>query len=212
VPTITPAAPAPASEAPTGGDPVTLPNLTPQQNDDAIKHYDAAAKAFSEGRYDTALEEFTFSYEISKEPDLLYNLFKVADKMGQKKMALAYLQEYLRLRPAETTKLQPEVDKLNASLVGPVTPSTERSTPRAAGYMLIGVGSASLATAGILLGVMTTTADNLQSRAMLASGGFLLGAGALELIGGIVMTLKKRPRSTIALRWTGSEIRVAGGY
>lgn len=232
VPAAAPAAADPAPAAPSGPTPpsvgaaarpaadapATPPVLTPADQAVAIKHFKAGGKAFAEQRYELALEEFTSSYEISKEPDLLYNLHKVALKLGSADMAITYLQQYARSRPTEAAKIQIEIDQIKAAHPAAPLPAAlvsappERSTPKSAGYVLIGIGGVSLITGGTLLGVMTTVADATQQRAMLASGAVLLATGVVELIGGVTIVARKRPQSMVALGLTGSGFLLAGHY
>lgn len=206
----------PSTVQPSGDQPASKPILNPAQEAAAIQHFELGGKAFAEGRYEQALEEFTSSYEISKEPDLLYNLHKVAIKLGNPQMAISYLKQYVLFRPTEAEKIQREIDQLQAPAAvlpppAPVVP-TERSTPRPVGYLLTGLGTASLVTGGTLLGAMTTVSNDPQRRAMLASGAVLLTLGVVELIGGITIVTRKRSQSTIALRMTGSGFLLAGRF
>lgn len=230
-PPATAAAPAPA-EAP-APPPPPPPVLKPDELAVAQRHFQAGEQAFRERKYDAALQEFTTSFEISKQPDLLHNLHTVAIKLGQKDMAIGYLREYMRYRPAETAEIQRQIDTLSATdlkpepppppppVVAPAAPEApveiRRGPSKAVGYTLIGIGALSLATGGALLGAMTavpedTGADKTRHRAMLVSGGFLAGAGAIALVGGIVITLRSRSQNKVAIVPSGSYLRLSASY
>ncbi len=192
-------------------------NLAPEKLSLARRHFDAGEQAFRDRKYDVALDEFTTAYEISKEPDLLYNLHKVALKLGQKDMALGYLREYRAHRPASE---QPAIDREIADVTAadikpepaeitpppappppppplPPPPSELVRPPRSAGLALISVGAAFAVGGAALLAVGATTtpdggAGTTHGRGMLVSGGFLAGTGVVAIIGGVVITLKSR--------------------
>lgn len=194
-------------------------NLSPEKLALAQRHYQRGEQAFRERKYDVSLDEFTTAYEISKEPDLLYNLHKVAIKLGQKEMALSYLREYRSHRPPAE---QPAIDKEMAEVAAadlkpesvaeveppappppppappPAPEPTELSRPpRTAGLTLLSVGGAFVASGAVLLGIgasasADSAAASTQQRGMLVTGGFLVGTGAMALVGGLVITLKSR--------------------
>ena len=206
--------------APTASDPssaASATRLAPEKLSLARRHFDAGEQAFRDRKYDVALDEFTTAYEISKEPDLLYNLHKVALKLGQKEMALSYLREYRAHRPASE---QPAIDREIADVTAadvkpepaeitpppappppppplPPPPSELVRPPRSAGLALISVGAAFAVGGAAILAVGATTtpdggAGTTHGRGMLVSGGFLAGTGVVAIIGGVVITLKSR--------------------
>lgn len=195
-------------------------NLSPEKLALAQRHFQRGEQAFRERKYDVSLDEFTTAYEISREPDLLYNLHKVALKLGQKEMALSYLREYRSHRPPAD---QPAIDKEMADVAAadvkpetaadiepvapppppplppppPPEPTELTRPPRTAGLTLLSLGGAFVASGAVLLGLgASTTADSAaattQQRGMLVTGGFLVGTGAMALVGGLVITLKSR--------------------
>ncbi len=227
-----PAAAAPASAAEPTPDPAPDPaptppktNITPQMVAAAQRHFAAGEQAFREGRYDAALNDFTTSYELSKEPDLLYNLHQVALKLGQKEMAVGYLREYARQRPEDASKIEAEITAINAAPAQPnpalsATPTstdTNRFAPRWSAAVLLVFGGACVVTGAALLGVMATLsphapADQVPRRSMLAAGGFLLATGAAETVGGLVLYLKRRPPARAAFRPGGAGFQLVGEF
>ena len=214
----------------------SVPALKPEDEALAQKHYAAGEQAFIARRYEQALNDFTTSYEISKQPDLLYNLHKVAIKLGQKEMAIGYLREYMRYRPAEAEATQKEIDRISAAEIKPEPPEppappppppivvlpaveTPRGTPRAAGPVLMGVGGAALVAGAALLGAMfaidkdaADPADLTRQRAMLVSGSFLAATGAVALVGGIVLFRRSRANAPIALFPSGAGARLSATF
>lgn len=186
----------------------------------AQRHFAAGEKAYSEGRYDAALNDFTTSYELSKEPDLLYNLHQVALKLGQKEMAVGYLREYMQKRPAEATKIQGEIDAIQNPAPKPApaaidTRPTEAAPSRAPAILLMIFGSASVATGAALLGASLTSggaSSDPQHRSMLGAGSFLLATGALETAGGLALYLRNRPKAPLVFRPAGAGLQLAGQF
>lgn len=206
-----------------------IPNLTPEELAVARQHFEAGTQAFEDKRYEVALNEFTTSFEISKEPDLLYNLHRVAIRLGQKDMAVNYLRQYLEYRPADSAKIQTEIDQINAQPLAPPTPpappprvaataaDTGSAAPRWPGVVLMVFGGASAATGVALLaatGALPTdiATDKVRSNSLLGAGGFLLGTGVVELIGGAVLYVKRRPRAQTALVPTSAGLQLVGLY
>lgn len=220
----TPAAPA-AAAAPAADAKPAPPTLTPEQLALAKQHFDAGTQAFAEKRYDTALNEFTTSFEISKEPDLLYNLHRVAVRLGQKEMAIGYLHDYLRYRPEESSKIQTEIDQLNAPppppppVLAPPPPSVEtsRTAPRWPGSVLMVLGGASAVTGAALL-IATAplsadpAADKVRTNSLLGAGGFLAATGAVEFIAGLAIYLKRRPPAHVAVLPAGAGLQLVGQF
>ena len=222
-----PAAPLAAAPAAADAKPAT-PTLTPEQLALAKQHFDAGTQAFEEKHYEVALNEFTTSFEISKEPDLLYNLHRVAIRLGQREMAVNYLRDYLRYRPEESAKVQPEIDQLNAQSPPPPAPvstppapagESVRGAPRWPGSALMVLGGAS-AVAGAAVLIATTSlptdeatpTDRARGGALLGAGGFLVATGAVEFIAGLAIYLKRRPSAParVALLPLGASLPSVG--
>lgn len=218
------AAASPPANADAQTPPAAAPALTPVQLELAKKHFDAGTQAFAEQHYETALNEFTTSFEISREPDLLYNLYRVAVRLEQKELALNYLRDYLRYRPEEAAKLQPEIDKLTAPPAPPpaavassASVEGRRTAPRWPGAVLMVLGGASAATGAALLiatSALPTDAatDQVRSSSLLGAGSFLVATGAVELIAGIAIYVARRPQAQLALVPTGSGLGLVGRF
>lgn len=212
--------------APESGSPITTtPTPSPEQLALAKQHFDAGTQAFAEMRYEVALNEFTTSFELSKEPDLLYNLYRVALRLDQKELALSYLREYVRYRPEERAKLQAEMDQLSAP-PAPLPPvlsapaaSAEASRPalRWPGTLFMVLGGASAATGAALLVAYATlpadgVADHVRSNSLAGAGGFLVATGAVELIAGAAIYAVRRPKASLALVPASAGASLVGRY
>jgi len=71
----------------------------PSPTELAKKHYDLGAAAYQKGDFPTAVREFSLAYELSEQPDILFNLARVETKMGHEQQAIDYLKRYLEKRP-----------------------------------------------------------------------------------------------------------------
>lgn len=61
--------------------------------------FEAGAEAFSNGRFERALEYFERSYELSHRPELLFNIGTAADRLRLDARALAAFEAYLEAAP-----------------------------------------------------------------------------------------------------------------
>ncbi|MFW6067570.1 MAG: tetratricopeptide repeat protein [Myxococcota bacterium] len=59
-------------------------------------HFQAGASYYEAGEYEQALREFERSYEISKRPQLFYNISLAHQQLGDLESAILYLDRYLR--------------------------------------------------------------------------------------------------------------------
>ncbi len=203
--------------------------LPPAVLEEAQRIYQMGQDAYSKGRYDSAFTSFHHAYQMTKAPDLLYNLAKVSTKLGQKEVAVGYYRQYLAGHPSDEVAVQKELDDLlgPAALVPAAAPppadsSSEPQIPRWVPWAMIGGGAGLL---GISLGLLVaggitpadTSADQAQRRAMLASGGVLGGIGLAATVGGVVLRLrdKKTPvpnTAQVFLAPSGLGLQLVGTY
>lgn len=85
---------------------VTLPAPPGPDTDLAKQHYDAGLQAFEQNRYEAAAVEFRAGYELSHEPEFLFNLSIVREKQGRIKEAIEYAEQFIiakrnALKPGE---------------------------------------------------------------------------------------------------------------
>ncbi len=66
----------------------------------------AAQVAFDEGRFESAVQYFLQSYQLSGRPELLYNIGNTYDRLQQPEEALDYFDRYLRERPNADNHMQ----------------------------------------------------------------------------------------------------------
>ena len=135
----------------------------------AVDHYMLGRRHYLAGRYREALVELKAALELDRNaPDLLYNVARVYENLGELDEAIAYYQRYLALMPLEQMEERDRTEKtirrlqgakreIAATEPGPVTRSApaERHAGRAdlAFWLTGGAGLALLAggaTCGIL--------------------------------------------------------------
>lgn len=71
---------------------------------DARAAFAAGSNAFEEGAYDGALRLFEHSYELSGQPELLYNIGHCHDRLRNDRQAVASFEAYLEARPNAETR------------------------------------------------------------------------------------------------------------
>lgn len=93
--------------------------------------FEAAKKAYAEKRYAEAASLFAYSYDLSGNPDLLFNVAQALRLSGDLKKALATYRLFLKERPdSENARLaQIKIDEIDIALL-PV-PSKKRTTRNA---------------------------------------------------------------------------------
>ena len=70
--------------------------------------FQAGRFAFEDGRYEEALKNFERAYELSKRPQLLYNVGTAADRLRQNEKALKAFKEYLKKVPKSPNRREVE--------------------------------------------------------------------------------------------------------
>jgi tetratricopeptide (TPR) repeat protein len=72
---------------------------------EAQRHFEGAAKAYQEGRYQDAVDLFLKAYQVDPQPELLYNVAQAYERLGDVRNALRSYRDYLRQRPAEQDRV-----------------------------------------------------------------------------------------------------------
>lgn len=148
---------------------------------DARAEFALATRAYEEGRFEDALGHFERCYEMTGEPDLLYNIATVQDRLRQDEAALASFRAYLEARPQaeDRAAVEARIRALEAALsrapeppteeVAPVTPepiapaAPVAPTPPIAGIALTAGGGAVTIAGAILLGVALADIDAVMN-------------------------------------------------
>ncbi len=95
--------------------------------------YEQGKQLFAEGKYEEAIEKFTESYNLSTEPNLLFNLAKCAEQLGDADRAIAYYEVYLEELPdapdAEEIRKQMALLESGEFKPAPASPPPEETPP-----------------------------------------------------------------------------------
>lgn len=192
-----------------------LPCAAHAQVDDeteARSLFEAGAEAFSNGRFERALEYFERSYELSGRPGLLFNIGTVADRLRLDARALTAFEAYLEVEPdaPNAVAVRARIDALRRAIA-------ERENTLL--WVLVGASSAFVLTGiGLLIGSEVDAASvrnagegtrwndvaSAYERAPIlgAAGWITLAVGAIGAgLGGALL-----------LAGSGPEGRVAGGW
>jgi tetratricopeptide (TPR) repeat protein len=168
-------------------------NLEPDDNTDppqaAVDHYMLGRRHYLAGRYREALVELKMALELDRNaPDLLYNVARVYENLGDLDQAIAYYQRYLALMPLEQVEERDRTEKTIRRLQGAKQEITARAqqTPIRQARPGTHVGRADLAFwltggAGLALLAGGATCGILAIRKYDAVGNFVVGTdGTLE--------------------------------
>jgi tetratricopeptide (TPR) repeat protein len=93
-----------------------IPSLTRAQEpiDMAKTHYASAVAYYGRGQYKEAVREFKAAYNLSKKPDLLYNIAQCWERLGDLARSISYYRRYLTESPkaADTEKIKLRIESL----------------------------------------------------------------------------------------------------
>ena len=110
-----------------------------EQRDEAKAHHDLAKVLFSHARYREALGEFDKAYQLAPIPDLLFNIGRCHELLGDTREAAASYRRYLAAKPdaedraelsAHLAQLEGKTSEPPAVVVAPV-PATPPVEPTA---------------------------------------------------------------------------------
>ncbi len=73
--------------------------LTAEQKEEARHHFISGGKRYQEGEYQAAIDHFELAYDITHAPELLYNIGRCYEELGNKPRAVSHYEMYLRLSP-----------------------------------------------------------------------------------------------------------------
>ncbi len=73
--------------------------LTEGQKEEARHHFIAGGKRYKEGEYQAAIDHFELAYDITHAPELLYNIGRCYEELGNKQRAVSRYELYLQLSP-----------------------------------------------------------------------------------------------------------------
>lgn len=109
---------------------------TPAQIEKAKKAFAEGKKAFDAGDFPEAIQKFKESYNLSKNPKLLYNVAIANESAGQDDIALFYYRKFLTdAAPDDAQRPDAETRKkaLEVKFSGGATPPTGGTTPPTGG-------------------------------------------------------------------------------
>ncbi len=153
--------------------------------DEARGAFQAGEAAYRAGRFDDALSYFRRAYELTNEPDVLYNIATVLDRLRRDQEALDAYRRYLDARPdsADRANIEARISVLERSIARDsaeataeapaaparstgddaertleASPASTASDPGPAPWIVSGIGAALLiAGVGLLIGAQVDT-------------------------------------------------------
>jgi tetratricopeptide (TPR) repeat protein len=142
--------------------------VSPAAFEEAKRRYEEGVSFFQQGRMGNAREHFEAAYELTRAPDLLFNLAQVALALDHLEDAIVYFERYLAARSsgADREAVQGEIRRLKARmereqaarrlraelLRPPVRPAPRPMPRRPAAAMGLAIGGGAALVAGIALG------------------------------------------------------------
>lgn len=143
------------------------------EDSEARALFEAGRVAFDEGRFENALEYFERSYELSRRPQLLYNIGSAADRLRRDEDALEAFEAFLEAVPTSPNRAHVEgrirvlrsalgEEEQEAPAEATAATSSSPSTSGGGGggggidpapWIVVGISGAVLITGVVLLGV-----------------------------------------------------------
>ena len=78
----------------------TAPSLAaPGAMEQAKAHFKRGVAAYEKEQWDDAVEAFKAAYDLSKSPDILFNIARAVTRKGDEEAAIGYLKRYLEAAP-----------------------------------------------------------------------------------------------------------------
>lgn len=157
---------------------VTLAAQPDEAREQAAAHFERAERAFEEGHNEVAIREFEAAYALQPHPELLFNLAKCHERLGQLSAALSRYRAYVKALPeapdaelvlAAIAELERRVGEpgsasLQAALDAPrALPTPASSRGRVWTWVFAGAAGAGLAT-GVGLGLGSQSARDEMVR------------------------------------------------
>jgi len=75
----------------------------------AKEYYQKAMESYSYGKLRRAVDYFLKSYRIYPHPDIVYNIAKIYDKLGEDEKAIEYYKKYLKVKKGLDKKEKEEI-------------------------------------------------------------------------------------------------------
>lgn len=94
----------------------------------AQRHFESGVTFYQAGDYESARIEFEAGFRLSKLPDFLVNLCKVAEKQNRPEDAVRYCEQYQRLRPDDEDVRQ-QLERLRSGTAEAASPAPAPSPP-----------------------------------------------------------------------------------
>lgn len=159
---------------------VTLAAQPDEARGQAAAHFERAERAFEGGHNEAAIREFEAAYALDPHPELLFNLGKCHERLGQLSAALSRYRAYVKAVPgAEDVELvlvaiaelerrvgEPGASSAQAALDAPrALPPPSPARGRVWTWVLAGAAGAGLATGvGLGLGAQSARDEMVRER------------------------------------------------
>ncbi len=147
--------------------------------------YVSGERHYAAGRYEEAASDFLQSYELSKRPDLLFNVANAYERLSDYESAAVYLEEYLgtpdasnevsvrqrirRLRMNAKKREQEDKDIAELARLEPSGGNQSEGASRVLPYSLLG-GGALLVGGGLVAGLVSRNAGSDAEKFCTSSG------------------------------------------
>jgi tetratricopeptide (TPR) repeat protein len=167
------------------------------QDAEARMLFQAGELAFADGRFESALESFRRSYELSHRPELLYNIGTAADRLRRDAEAITAFEQFLAARPETPNRHEIEgrlavLRRATAASSAGSTTTTTTATDTAS-QTVTGITETTPTSTASSRATVSTTSATTSSTASTSDGGpgvvpwIVVGIGGAAAITGAIL-------------------------
>lgn len=192
----------------------------------AKKYYELGKTLYSRSDYEGAIKQFEEAYRLSRKPDLLYNIARSHEALGQYEKAIEVYRRYLPTQPPSAqgevkvriANMERLAERQRRERAQSTAPLPRRSS--LPGWLTVGAGGALLATGAVFAGLAASKQSAVEEKiaagvdyssfADLDSQGrrfrttsivLLAAGGAAAATGVVLLVLRARAGATSERAW-----------
>jgi tetratricopeptide (TPR) repeat protein len=108
---------------------------------EARRHFEKGTLRFDEGRFREAISHFEAAYEVTGAPEILYNIGRCHEELGQTAAAVSHYERYLERQgdAADAAEVRERIDRLKPADTAPAGEPGQRDAKAAPGGVMLGV-------------------------------------------------------------------------
>lgn len=147
---------------------VAAPPAARADDEVAKKYYELGRTLYSRSDYEGAIKQFEEAYRLSRKPDLLYNIARSHEALGQYEKAIEVYRTYLTTQPpAAQGEVSARIANMERLAERQRRERESAPAPRRSslpGWLTVGAGGALLATGAAFAGLAMSRKSQVEER------------------------------------------------